>query len=427
MSPKGGAVACLMWGLGALFFSYAFFHRVAPSVMIDDLMRDFAVGGAILGNLSAFYFYSYVALQIPVGLLVDKWGARRMLSAAALLCAAGSLTFALARNLEIAYLGRLMIGAGAAFPWVGCLALAAAWFPPRRFAMLTGLTVLAGMLGGMFGQGPIAALVVGVGWRATMGGAAAVALLLAGAIWLVVRDRPPSAASDTVAGPEPEAQGVLAGLRQVAGSRQTWLLAMFGAALSAPMLAFGALWSVPYFELVHGISRPAAAFTSSMMLMGWAVGGPLAGWVSDRLGRRRRPMVGGIALALVSLTAILHVPDLSLTAVRALMFLTGLFSGPMVIAYATVREHNPAGAGGTAYGMLNMGVMASGAVFQPFIGWLLDLNWEGKLVDGARVYTLAAYETAFLVLPILMALGVGAALLVRETWCRPAGQSATEA
>ncbi len=421
MSRTGGAMAWLMWGLGALFFSYAFFHRVAPSVMIDDLMRDFAVGGAILGNLSAFYFYSYVALQIPVGLLVDKWGPRRVLGAAALLCAAGSLTFALAQNLNVAYLGRLMIGAGAAFPWVGCLALAAAWFPPRRFALLTGLTVLAGMLGGMFGQGPIAALVVGVGWRATMGGAAALALVLAAAIWLVVRDRPAAAAA---AGPAPAEGSVLAGLRQVAGSRQTWLLAMFGAALSAPMLAFGALWSVPYFELVHGISRPAAAFTASMMLMGWAVGGPLAGWVSDRIGRRRWPMVGGIALALVSLTAVLHVPDLSLTAVRALMFTTGLFSGPMVVAYATIREHNPAGAGGTAYGMLNMGVMASGAVFQPVIGWLLDLNWDGTMVAGARVYTLAAYNTAFLVLPVILAVGVGAALLVRETWCRPVGEPA---
>ncbi|MCW5752751.1 MAG: MFS transporter, partial [Alphaproteobacteria bacterium] len=91
------------WALGSLFFCYGFFHRVSPSVMVEDLMRDFAVGGAILGNLSAFYFYAYASLQIPVGLLLDRHGPRRLLTGAALLCAAGSLVFALAPGLGTAY------------------------------------------------------------------------------------------------------------------------------------------------------------------------------------------------------------------------------------------------------------------------------------------------------------------------------------
>ena len=110
--PRAAWLPWLTWSLGALLFCYGFFQRVAPSVMIDPLMRDLAVGGAVLGNLSAFYFYAYAGLQIPVGLMVDRWGPRRLLTAGALLCGLGSLLFAQAEGLPLAYAGRLLIGAG---------------------------------------------------------------------------------------------------------------------------------------------------------------------------------------------------------------------------------------------------------------------------------------------------------------------------
>ena len=224
---RGGAAAIprylpwAFWALGALFYCYGFFQRVAPSVMVEDLMRDFAVNATILGNLTAFYYYAYAAVQLPCGVLVDRWGARRMLAAAATLCAAGSLLFATTDSLALAYLGRLLIGTGAGFPFVGTLKLAAVWFPLRRFALLVGLTLMMGMAGGIGGQAPLAAAVEAVGWRATLMAAAAVGLVLAAVIRLVVQDGPPAAgAGETARG------GLLHGLGQVLANGQTWILAL---------------------------------------------------------------------------------------------------------------------------------------------------------------------------------------------------------
>ncbi|MBC8158422.1 MAG: MFS transporter [Alphaproteobacteria bacterium] len=177
-----------VWGLGTLLFFYAFFHRVAPAVMVNELMRDFAVGGAILGTLSALYFYPYAALQIPLGLMLDRWGPRRVLTVAAAFCGLGSLVFATADNLMIAYVGRAMIGAGAAFGWIGTLNLIAIWFPPQRFALLAGVTAMIGMSGAVAGQAPLAQIIHAFGWRETLGVAALYGGVLAIAFWVVVRN-----------------------------------------------------------------------------------------------------------------------------------------------------------------------------------------------------------------------------------------------
>ena len=128
---RPGRGAWLVWGVGALSFAYAFLQRVSPSVMVEDLMRDFAVSGAVLGNLSAIYFYAYAILQIPVGVALDNWGPRRMLTAAAVIAATGSVLLASADALSVAYLGRLLVGVGCAVGFVGTLKIATNWFPPN--------------------------------------------------------------------------------------------------------------------------------------------------------------------------------------------------------------------------------------------------------------------------------------------------------
>ena len=152
----GAAAAWLIWLMAALFYCYGFFQRVAPSVMVSELMRDFAVGGAVMGTLSAFYFYAYAGLQVPIGVMIDRFGPKRMLIAAGVLCAAGSVSFALAPGIGPAYVGRALIGAGAGCTWVSALKLAGNWFPAARFGMLTGMTLAFGMAGAVGGQAPLA-------------------------------------------------------------------------------------------------------------------------------------------------------------------------------------------------------------------------------------------------------------------------------
>lgn len=408
----------VMWGLGAAFYCYGFFQRVAPSVMVADLMRDFAVGATITGMLSALYFYTYAGLQVPVGLLLDRWGSRRLLAVAAALAALGSALFATAPGLWPAYLGRLLIGAGAAVTWVGTLNLVAAWFPPKRFAMLSGLTLAMGMAGAIGGQAPLAAAVSAIGWRGTMWAAAAAALVLAAAIWLLVRDRR-EGGRQPEARPAEAGRGLLAGLRAVLANPQTWFVGIYGAMLTAPMLSFGGLWGVPYLMARYGLERPAAALSMSTMMVGWALGAPVAGWFTDHIGRRRLPMLVNSTTALVLMVALLYLPGLSLPVVHVLLFATGLFSGGMVLCFATAREHNPAWASGATLGVVNMTVMSTGAIFQPLIGLVLDRHWDGAMENGARAYSTDAYAAALIVLPACLLVGLLSATMVRETYCRP--------
>ena len=399
----------LIWGLGALLFCYGFFQRVAPSVMIDPLMRDLAVGGALLGNLSALYFYVYAAVQIPGGLLHDRFGPRVVIALGGVICGAGSILFSFAADLTLAYLGRFMIGAGAATCFIGTLLLATRWFPPQRFALLSGLTMMAGMVGGIFGQAPLAALVDAHGWRPLMFWAGVFGLVLGVLIWLVVRDRP---AADPDAPPEAplDRAAFWTGLGQVLTTPANLLVAYAVFALSAPMLAFAGLWGVAWLMQTEAMTRPEAAATCSLLLIGFALGAPLCGALSDRLGRRQEILAFGAVLALGFLCLLIYWPQPPAPARQALFLVTGLSLGGMVGGFALIRDINRPNVVGTAYGFLNGCAVGAGAVFQPLIGWLLDLRWRGEMLEGAPVYDAEAYRFAFTVMILFLASGLVAAL-----------------
>ena len=397
--------------LGSVFFAYAFTLRVAPGVMVDDLMRDFRVSAAILGNLSAFYFYAYASLQIPVGLLIDRFGPRRLATAAAAVVAAGSVLFATSETLGLAYAGRFAVGIGCAFSWACALAVVNQWFP-TRFAVLAGVSQFIAMGGAVLGQAPLAAAVTSFGWRSSMLALAAFGVALSITIYLVTRDRNPAHGGG--------ARALGAGAGRVLGNPQTWLAAGFALSMAVPMLAFSGLWGVPFLTTAYDLSRTDAAGITSLLFIGNGVGGIALGWWSDHICRRRLPMACGAALSVAAQAALIFIPGLSAVALGTISFAAGLGGSSLVLGFAAGREHNSPASVGLTIGVINTATTGSGALFQPLVGWLLDLRWSGATEAGVRIYEAADFRFALGVLPLTGLLGLALVFFIRETWSRPA-------
>jgi predicted MFS family arabinose efflux permease len=390
--------------------------------MTQELMAEFSLAAAGLGNLSAFYLYGYVAMQIPTGLMVDRFGARRVLAVGAAVAAAGSFLFALAPNLFAANLGRLLIGGSVGVAWVGTLKLAAQWLPAQRFALASGLTLAAGMSGAVTAGVPLAAAVNAFGWRPVMLAGAIVLAFICAAIWLIVRDDPAergytgyTSAPVGLATPRPS---IWRGLADVLRYRNTWLIFFAPQGISGATIAFGGLWGVPYLVSVYGFSSARAAFYCSALMLAWALGGPVFGAFSDRLRERKPLYVIGSVCALVLWSVVVLAPP-SPTVLLVMLIAAGFVSGCMVTGFAYAKESVPAHLAGTATGVANMGSMTGAMLLQPLIGIVLDQGWVGELTyGGARSYGAQAYRDAFLPLLGWLAVSLASTLATRETHAR---------
>ena len=414
------SLAWSVWGLGALLYLFGFYQRVAPAVMTDRLMNDFAIGAAALGNLSAFYFYSYVAMQVPTGIMADRWGPRRLLTAGAGVAAVGTALFAFSPTLFWANAGRLLIGASVAVAFVSMLKLATRWFAPQQFAMVSGMALFCGVVGGVFAGVPLRMLVETFGWRPVMGVSAGIAAVLCLAIWLRVRDDPQERgyASHAAAVHGGVHHGsIWHGLAEVFSYRNTWILLLTPIGVSGAVLTFAGLWGVPYLKQVHGLETKIAAVVTSTLLIAWALGGPILGALSERIGRRKPLYVGSTLVVLIGWATIIFLP-LSIPVLIAALIVTGFASGSLVIGFAFAKESVPARLMGTASGVCNMGPLLGGMLLQPGVGWLLDRYWLGAMAGGARTYDAAAYQAGFALMFGCVVLSLCLIVFARETGCK---------
>jgi MFS family permease len=414
------SLAWTVWGLGALLYLIGFYLRVAPAVITDQLMVEFAISGAALGNLSAFYFYSYVAMQVPTGMIADRWGPRRLLTVGAGVAALGTALFAFAPTIFWASMGRLLIGASVAVAFVSMLKLASHWFAPKQYALASGMALLMGVVGGVVAGVPLRFLVEVFGWRSVMGVSAALTAILCVVTWLRVRDDPAERgyASHFQGVHGDHAAGSLwRGLIEVLSYRNVWILTAVPIGFSGAVLTFAGLWGVPFLRQVHGLDPKTAALITSTLLVAWALGGPLLGSWSERMTMRKPLYLVAAGVALLGWAAILFLP-LPLWALVVLLVPTGFASGNIIIGFAWAKESVPLRLVGTASGVCNMGPLLGGMLLQPAVGWILDQRWNGVMQAGVRVYDAGAYRAGFALMFATMAVAGVILIFARESDCR---------
>ncbi len=410
--------AWFVWSFAGLFYLYQFILRNSPSVMTEDLMRDFSVEACALGVLSAFYLLSYTTLQIPVGLGMDKFGPARLLKGAVLLCIIGTAIFALSESFYFACFGRLVIGAGSTCAFLGTLKLATFWFHPERLALVVGFTLLAGKLGASLGY-PLALIIDMLGWReALLYVVIPIGLVLAVGIWIFVKDTPPEGPITPPSIIDTRVKTLFTSLWNIATNYRIWALGFYGALMYAPMLAFVDLWGVPFLMKLYGIDRATAASVTTMFYVGVGIGAPFVALLSDYFKERRVLMTVGAALSIICNAIIIYTPGVPLSGMYGLLFAAGFVFSSQPLIFSSVCQLTPHASNGTAISFTNMIVMMLGLVLQPLVGKFLEVAWSGGMENGVPLYTIADYRFALMSIPICLIISLLLMPLIPETFPR---------
>ena len=387
---RGGWYSWLFWGIVAIFYLYEFFVRVTPNVILPQLGRDLDADAASLGSAMAFYLWIYAPSQLIVGWLFDRFGTKYLVSSAAIICGVGCVVFAMAKSLAFAGVARGLIGFGSSFAFVGAIYVATVWFPPARLALIAGITTSVGMIGEIAGQVPVAVLVDEYSWQKVVLWTGLIGGVL-GLLMMVVIPRRPSWFSATVAAHETEEVGLFSSLRTVLSNPQMWLIGFVSAVVYLPLSVLAALWGTTSLEVMGDLGQRQASLAISMLAVGWLVGCPIVGLLSDRFRNRRIFLLMGCVGGLVTTSLLLFVGSFSYPVLMIILLVCGLLTSSQAITFAMCMEVNPRRFRATSTAICNFLVMIIAATLQVGIGWILD--WRAGEHTSASVAAVKAPST----------------------------------
>jgi len=407
----------IIFTLLAFGYILVYFHRLCPAVLAVDIMQDLSAGGSMTGLLGAAYFYPYALMQLPAGLLSDSWGPRRTITLFFVVAAGGAAVMGFSTTVAWAIIGRTIVGVGAAMLFVPTLKILAEWFRKREFAYMTGLLLAMGGVGTLIATTPLVWLSNRVGWRNAFTLVGGLTLIMAVLVGVFVRNRPGDLGWPSPLEPSPSAEcprpGLAAGMKTVLTCPAFWPLAAWFFFDFGIFFAIAGLWGGPYLVHVYGMSRAETGHILVMLAVGLVVGAPVVSWLSDRVFRRRKPVLMLCAAGMLLVIGLLAfktaaIPLWGLYGIFFFMTFFGNAAG--VIAFTMNKELFPLGIAGTATGLVNLFPFAGGAVFQPLLGYVLE-----QRRGAAEAFTPAGYEAAFGVMFVAAVIAFGAALLTRET------------
>ncbi len=389
----------LGYGLLALAFFLVSLHRTSTAVLSEGLLDAFEMTATGLGLLHSSFFYLYAALQVPAGLLTDRYGARAIAAGGTGLMSAGAVTFGLAPTYPVAFLGRLLVGFGASVVFVATLRFCANWFRPDEFGTMTGVTFTLGIFGGLAATTPLALATGMVGWRTTLAGLGGVGLAAAVGIVALSHDTPRAAGLPPV-DEVPDRPEVTAGdLRRhtVTALREpeTWLLGVMLFFMTGIGITVFGLWGIPYLVQTYDIAVTEASVYLLVGNVGGMIGPTAFGWLSDRLGRRTELIVVSAVAFGLTWGVFAVFGEIPLLLVGAVFLFSRILRGGVPLAFTVVKERNPEEASGTVIGIVNTMCWTGAAVFPVVLGAALDAFWTGEMVNGTRVYTALGYRVAF--------------------------------
>ena len=395
--------AAIAWLITAVYYFYQYTLRSAPAVMMPQLSEAFGLSAMGVASIVGLFYYAYSPFSLVAGVAMDQIGPRRVIPLGAALVGLGALLFG-SGNSDAASIGRFIQGAGGVFALVGAAYIATTNFPPSRAATLIGATQMFGMAGGSAGQflvGP--AIAAGVPWSTFWIAMGVVGLVISVLLFFLL---PPAPKQDRR---EDWWKSTVLSMKTVFGNPQSILCGVIAGLLFIPTTIFDMVWGVRYLQDARGFEYGAAVIRSSMVPLGWIIGCPLLGFISDRIGRRKPVIAGGAVALLLCMAWILYGP-IDVFPPYVLGLTAGLASGAAMLPYTVIKEANPPQMSGTATGVVNFLNFTFSALLGPVFASMLT-----TVSGGASQMTLEHYQTAFQWQLYGVGLAIALTLLLKET------------
>lgn len=396
----------------ALFYLFEFINMNSFNALNDQLRAAFNVSALQISNLSAMYFYANVLFMIPAGLLLDRVSTKKLLVGALSICILMALIFASTHSFWVACVCRFVTGMGSTMVVLSCVLLTSRWIQPTKAGIVIGGVITLGMLGGVLAQ-QITYLVLFTGsWRFAILCIAGLGIIFLAAILWIVKDYPPNYQETYKHSLGLIKEGLWRNLSLALKNKQIWYAGMYASLIDITVMLLGALWGKDYLVISHGFSDHEAASAISMVFLGFMIGGPLFGFISDRCGLRKLPMVLGGIFNLLWILLILYWHFSPLIA-NFLFLILGILCASQVLVFPLIIESVPRHITASSEALSATLIMGGGAVFQPLFGWLLDCS-----ASTPSVYSATDFNHALLMLPIAFIIAIVFALLFKETYCR---------
>lgn len=401
----------------SLQYLFVYFHRVCPAVVAQDLTIAFSISATSLGVLASGYFYPYAIMQVPVGLLADSLGPRKTVTFFTLVAAIGAILFGLSPNFGTAVMARVVVGLGLSAVFVPTMKALAEWFKPREYARISGVLMAVGGIGWLSAATPLALVSKHFGWRTGFIAIGCITVGLSLLTWLFVRDNPAKKGYPAIVEPASRIGparriGLWEGMRMVFSRPAFWPLAAWFFCNGSIIFSFCGLWAGPYLKDMYGLDRASIGNILSMVAVGMVVGSPLLGFLSDSVVKSRKKVLVGVSLVTFMEWFIFYnwFDRLAGPVLYLFFFLIGVCVGASVIvAFTATKELFPVEIAGTSVSCVNLFGFVGGIIYQPLIGYFMDLS--GK-VDGR--YLAPGYRTAFLLLFLTSIVFFLTSLFVRE-------------
>lgn len=401
-------IPLIMWSVLTLFYFYQFIARSSfITVLTYDFMRYFSIDAGGIGMLGNSYYLVYTLMQIPAGIIIDKYSTRKIAILASLSCAIGMFFLVLTRNIYVAIVGQMLTGLGAAFSFILILKTITNWFAPRMVPIMTSYAISLGCLGPVIGGPAVAMLAKHTEWTHLIFAYSAVGFVLVFVLFLILRDKVNDEKNIQEKTPVSDA------LKIIFTSPHAWILAVFSMALYAPLSALGDMWGVAFIKKAYNADVTTAAFANNMLYVGVVIGAPIFAWIATIMNSYKKPMIIGMCAAAVGMTIVVMSTTLPIYAVFALFFIIGFACGAMLSYPLALALFHPS-MGATVSGFVNMICMVSGVILMPAIGHTMDFFWDGIIEDGIKVYSIHDFRCGMALVVLFLIVGVITSLFIKD-------------